>query len=95
MKYRTNLLIFYVGKLNLLTIRVFIGTVRCLKYTIQLDFLIKMTFFIAQIYFFVKKKETFGRFLGDFSEKWGIFLCFRSFIYHKNTYFLFYEKIKK
>ena len=67
-----------------------------LKIYNSVEFLgVKMTFFIAQIYFFVKKKEIFGRFLGDFSEKWGIFLCFRSFIYHKNTDFLFYEKIKK
>lgn len=52
-----------------------------------------MTFFIAQIYFFGKKKETFGCFLGDFSEKWKIFLYFISFIYHKNADFLFYEKV--
>ena len=32
----------------------------------SVGFLIKMKFFIAQIYFFVKKKEIFGRFFGGF-----------------------------
>ena len=69
-------MIFYVGKLNLFTVRVFIGAVRCLKYTIQLNFWGKDDIFYRINLFFVKKKEIFGRFLEDFSEKMGNFSLF-------------------
>lgn len=57
---------FYVGKLNLFTVCVFIGAVRCLKYTIQLSFWSKDDIFYRINLFFCEKEGDFWAFFGGF-----------------------------